>query len=232
MFPRTEDPEISRRLQLAEVLVFLFLILPSLSYSFLAARPGTPGFELTAIATILRDLALVSLIVYFARRNREPMTRLGWNWNDLPREVAIGALLFLPMFYGAAAIESGLTHLGFSTPKKILPALVPAKTSTDIALALLLVIVVAFAEETIFRGYLIVRLTSGTGSLLAAVVLSSVIFSFGHGYEGSAGVATVGFMGLVFALVYVWRQSLVAPMVMHFLQDFVVIVLGTLFRSK
>jgi len=38
-------------------------------------------------------------------------------------------------------------------------------------------------------------------------------------------VVTVGVMGLVFALVYLWRQSLVAPMVMHFLQDFIGIVL-------
>jgi membrane protease YdiL (CAAX protease family) len=27
-------------------------------------------------------------------------------------------------------------------------------------------------------------------------------------------------LGLMFAVVYVWRQSLVAPIVMHFLQDF------------
>jgi membrane protease YdiL (CAAX protease family) len=57
------------------------------------------------------------------------------------------------------------------------------------------------------------------------VILSAGIFSLGHGYEGTAGVATVGLMGLIFALVYIWRKSLVAPMIMHFLQDFLVIVL-------
>jgi len=36
----------------------------------------------------------------------------------------------------------------------------------------------------------------------------------------------VGGMGLVFALVYLWRGSLVAPIVMHFLQDFIGIVLA------
>jgi membrane protease YdiL (CAAX protease family) len=52
-----------------------------------------------------------------------------------------------------------------------------------------------------------------------------VIFSLGHGYEGTAGVITVGMMGIVFAPVYMWRKSLVAPIVMHFLQDFIGIVL-------
>jgi membrane protease YdiL (CAAX protease family) len=71
-----------------------------------------------------------------------------------------------------------------------------------------------------------------TASPAVAVVLSAAIFSLGHGYEGSAGVVTVGVMGLVFALVYLWRKSLVAPMVMHFLQDFIGIILLPLFGLK
>jgi membrane protease YdiL (CAAX protease family) len=84
-------------------------------------------------------------------------------------------------------------------------------------------------SNSIFRGYLILRLKAITASPAAAALLSDGIFSLGHGYEGSAGVVTVGFMGLVFALVYMWRESLVAPIVMHFLQDFIVIVLLPLF---
>jgi uncharacterized protein len=42
---------------------------------------------------------------------------------------------------------------------------------------------------------------------------------------------TVGAMGAVFALVYVWRGSLLAPIVMHFLQDFLGIVLVPLLRQ-
>ena len=45
-------------------------------------------------------------------------------------------------------------------------------------------------------------------------------------------MVTVGTMGLVFAVIYLWRQSLVAPMVMHFLQDFIGIVLAPLLGLK
>ncbi len=62
-------------------------------------------------------------------------------------------------------------------------------------------------------------------SMGAAVISSSLVFSIGHGYEGTVGLATVGVMGVVLALVYLWRKSLVAPMVLHFLQDFIGIVL-------
>jgi membrane protease YdiL (CAAX protease family) len=73
-------------------------------------------------------------------------------------------------------------------------------------------------------GYLILRLTAVTGGVGTAAILSAIIFSIGHGYEGTAGVATVGVMGLGLAAVYLWRRSLIAPVVMHFLQDCLAIV--------
>jgi membrane protease YdiL (CAAX protease family) len=93
-------------------------------------------------------------------------------------------------------------------------------------LSFFLVIIVAIAEETIFRGYLLLRFQEVRLTPSTAVLCSALIFSLGHGYEGASGVVTVGFMGAVFALVYFWRGSLVAPMVMHFLQDFIGIVLA------
>ncbi len=84
---------------------------------------------------------------------------------------------------------------------------------------------VTLAEETLFRGYLILRLRPLLASMPAAIIVSSFIFSLGHGYEGTSGVITVGVMGAVLALIYVWRKSLVAPVVIHFLQDLLAIVL-------
>ncbi|MCU0918257.1 MAG: CPBP family intramembrane metalloprotease [Planctomycetes bacterium] len=71
---------------------------------------------------------------------------------------------------------------------------------------------------------MILRLRTATRSTTAAVLLSAVIFAPGHGYAGSLGMATVGFMGLVLSLVYLWKQSLIAPMVLHFIQNFIAII--------
>jgi len=95
-----------------------------------------------------------------------------------------------------------------------------------------MVAVVAVAEETIFRGYLLLRFQTLLRSPALGVLMSSVIFSLGHGYEGSAGLVTVGVMGAVFAVIYLWRRSLVAPIVMHFLQDFLSIVLAPLLGQR
>jgi membrane protease YdiL (CAAX protease family) len=211
--------------QLLEVSVFLFLIMPSLLLSFFAIKQGSVSFAFTAIATILRDVGLVCLILFFLWRNRESIRQIGWTFENGWREIALGLVLFPPVFVGAGLLENLLQSLGFSTPATPLPSLTTPRDLGDLLLALVLVLVVALAEETIFRGYLTLRFENLTASRAVAVLLSAVIFSLGHGYEGTAGVLTVGTLGLVFAIIYRWRQSLVAPIVLHFLQDFLAIVL-------
>jgi membrane protease YdiL (CAAX protease family) len=213
-----------------EVCVFLFLIVPSLALSFVGTGQGNIDFPIVALATILRDLALVSLVLFFIWRNAEPVQRIGWTLKNGWRESALGAALFVPFFFAGSALESILRGAGFSAPSKPLPNFLTATDIGGLVLALVLVIVVAIAEETIFRGYLILRFKVVFANPSGALFLSAFVFSLGHGYEGSAGVVTVGFMGLIFGLVYLWRQSLVAPMVMHFLQDFIGIVLIPLMK--
>jgi membrane protease YdiL (CAAX protease family) len=218
----------SRREQLWEVLVFLFLIVPSMLFSFLAIKQGTVGFTLTAVSTIARDLGLLALILFFIWRNREPIFRLGWTFKHGWRDILLGIGLSIPVFFGAGFLESLLLRIGFTVPSTPTPSFLTILDTAQILLATVLVVVVAVAEETIFRGYLMLRFKGITASTAVAVILSAFIFSLGHGYEGSAGVVTVGTMGAVFALVYVWRKSLVAPMTMHFIQDFVSIVVVAL----
>jgi membrane protease YdiL (CAAX protease family) len=228
-----EEPEkrpcipLSLKEQQLELVVFLFLIVPSLAYSFVAtgSASGTGSVTLptTAIAIILRDLALVSLVLFFLWHNVEPVKKIGLTLVHGYRDAAIALILFPPLFYLMLRLDTYLTGIGFSN---VWEATAPVTTGIpDPVLAIVLVIVVAIAEETIFRGYLMLRLEGISGSIAVAVVFSSVIFAIGHGYEGSAGVITVGIMGLIFALIYAWRKSLVAPIILHFLQDLTVIVL-------
>ncbi len=186
----------------------------------------------TAIATIFRDLALVSLVAFFLWRNGEEPERIGWNFRSGSQNVILGTALFVVVFFGSSYLDRLLLAIGFSAPSTPTPKFLAVHGPSEYMLALVLVVVVAFAEEIIFRGYLIVRINAITGSTTWAVILSSVIFSLGHGYEGTAGVITVGSMGLAFAVVYVWTGSLAAPIVMHFLQDALVIVVLPLVAHK
>jgi membrane protease YdiL (CAAX protease family) len=227
-----ESTLFSRKEQSLEVLVFLFLIAPSVAFSFFAIKQGNVGFTITAIATILRDLSLVALVLFFIWRNKESFRSIGWVVRKGWKEVLIGILLFPPLFFATSILERLLVGAGFSSPSTPLPELEAIGGVLQTILGVILVIIVAISEETIFRGYLMLRFKNIFSSPSAAVVLSFIIFSLGHGYEGTAGVVTVGFIGFIFAVVYLWRGSLIAPAVMHFMQDFLGIVLLPLLISK
>ncbi len=167
------DAEFARREQLRELMVFLSLIVPSIAISFLAVRQGSLSFALTALATILRDLGLISLIAFFLWRNGESSERIGWSTRKGWRNAFLGVALFVPVFMGAGLLEQFLTAAGFTAPATPTPRWLTAKGPLEFLLAGVLVVVVAIAEEIIFRGYLILRFTAltakppdGCGSLL------------------------------------------------------------------
>lgn len=220
-----------RKVQLIEVMVFLFLIVPSMVISLFLVDKTPLRFMTVAISSIMSDLALVSLVLYFIWRNNEPLKQIGWTIKNVRQDIGWGLLLFLPVAYCANVLERILHKAGLSAPTKI-PSFLVATGSAKVLLACILVIVVAVVEETIFRGYLILRFKAVTGRTGAAVLLSSVIFALGHGYEGLAGMVSIFSLGIIFAVVYLWRKSLVAAMVMHFMIDFSSIVLAASLHAK
>jgi uncharacterized protein len=189
------------------------------------------SFVLTAAAIIFRDVGLVCVILLFLWRHGETISRIGWAWTRPGRELIIGAVCFLPVF-PATLLGRVLLGVGLSPPATPLPSFLNDKGPAEALLAVLLVTAVALAEETIFRGYLLLRFQSILESATVSELLSSVIFALGHRYEGTAGLVTVGVMGAAFAVVYLWRGSLVAPIVMDFLRDFLSVVLLPLLGLK
>jgi len=219
--------------QILELAVFLLLLVPQLVLAlFMAPTEAIEpiAFPSIASAIILRNLALVALIVFFLwvsgeARSEPPFACLGWDLRDAPREIAIGIALFLPMTLSAAIVDALLRAAGLSGPISPTPVFAP-EGALEIALAFVLVVVVAIAEETIFRGYLIHRFRTLSGSLPLAIAGSSLLFAMGHAYQGASGLIAVGVIGVFLALVYTWRKTLVAVTTMHFLQNFIGIVLA------
>lgn len=221
----------TRRVSIIESIVFLLVLVPSMGFlTFGGGHAGSLRFPVVATAIVLHDITLTVLALYLVWRNGEGLRAVGWRPGGIAREAAVGVALFLPLFVGVAAIESMLHFAGFPAPPPPPPFLLP-HSNLDYALALALLVVVAVSEETVFRGYLFLRFTQATGSRVAAVLASSVLFALGHAYQGSLGVVAVGVIGLVFALVYLWRGSLVAPMTMHFIQNCIGLLIAPRFMT-
>lgn len=214
---------LSRGQQLIEVVVFLLLLAPSLIFSAASGIPENARFSLVATSTIVQDIAFLALAIYLVWRDGNGLRPIGWRAQHPGKEIFVGIVLFIPFYFGMISLEHVLQLLGLSAPAQPPTYLIPTSVA-EYPLALAFLVVVAIAEETVFRGYLILRLSAVTGRS-GAVLISSIVFALGHGYQGTLGIAAIGVIGVVFALVYLWRGSLVAPMVMHFLQDFMGVIL-------
>jgi uncharacterized protein len=64
----------------------------------------------------------------------------------------------------------------------------------------------AFGEEFVYRGYLLNRIArvfgETPGAWKGALIVTSILFGLGHGYQGASGMIAAGLGGFVFGLLY------------------------------
>ena len=91
-------------------------------------------------------------------------------------------------------------------------------------------ITAGICEEIIYRGYLMLYITSvlAIEAMWPAALLSSLGFGLGHTYQGPKGVLKVILLGLVFAGLYMLTGSIWLLIVLHAVLD---LVYGSLWRA-
>lgn len=88
------------------------------------------------------------------------------------------------------------------------------------------VIIAPIVEEIIFRHYMIGRLTDiygdETKGVLISILISSLIFSLGHAYQGLFGVLASLLKGVLFACLYlIYKRNIIIPTFAHGLHNFI-----------
>ena len=86
-----------------------------------------------------------------------------------------------------------------------------------------LAITAGICEEILYRGYLMVYITSAIAieGVLPAALLSSLAFGLGHAYQGPKGVLKTGLLGLAMAGLYLLTGSIWPLIVLHAVIDLV-----------
>jgi membrane protease YdiL (CAAX protease family) len=126
-------------------------------------------------------------------------------------------LLFGPIAYWVLA-RSGSQSFG---------AGIEAVSQLPTAYLILTIVIVAPAEELLYRGYAIARLSDLAGSYLLASIISVVAFGLAHvPMWGWAPAATTIVSGGIVTVVYLWRQDIVALILAHIATDLYGIVLA------
>ena len=127
--------------------------------------------------------------------------------------VARGVVLYL----GNEASVRVLDYLGIGYSEDLRGALAPDSVFGWGLLLVVVLPVIAVAEELLFRAAFIGGLEASLGvSPWLLVALSSIFFAIGHGIQGAGGVIVTGALGAVLGVAYVLTSSLLLVCVAHY----------------
>jgi uncharacterized protein len=201
------------------------VLLLLLGFSFVGAHldlPGTiraHGRVPSYLVVIVMEWATVAFIWWGLSRRAIPVSDLvGGSWArpvQFLRDLAI-ALAFI-LIFGVAVVQ-GLAYLLKVTPPETVRAVLP-ETRSEMIVWVLMSLTAGFCEELIFRGYLQRQFSALTHSLGGGILLQSVVFGLGHGYQGWKLMVVIAIYGAFFGLLAHWRRSLRPGMLAHALQD-------------
>lgn len=89
----------------------------------------------------------------------------------------------------------------------------------------LVVITVAVTEEVLFRAYPIERIAEMTGSVWIAAAVSLIVFILLHVPMWGVGhIFNIGGISIILVALYTWQRRLAPVVIMHFLTNFVLLV--------
>lgn len=169
------------------------------------------------LPTIILQLLILFVVLLVAKLEGGGANSLGYGRFTL-NKVVIGCAFFLGAWLVLSILAILIDLAGFAEFKD--PTIFLPQTFPDKIIWTILAIVVAFAEETAFRGYALTRLESITKNRILTAIVVSLAFSTGHFYQGAGGLIVIFVYGLMFAALFYKTGSIWPGIVAHFLQDF------------
>ena len=219
------------RFLLEMILCFLTFFLPG----YLAQGFGPVAGPVSAsvmIQSIVLGIPQFLLLVYIASLSREtPMESWGFT-----RFGATDALRVILVLIGCFAIFTPFAVLVMALPSsagKYMASGFRWKLAgpSQIPLAVAFGLVAGYREEFFFRSYMLHRMDQLGAPAALSVIISTVLFSAGHLYQGPLGVATSTALGVLFAGVYLRRGNLHVIAIAHGLYNASVLCLSLLRTS-
>ena len=147
---------------------------------------------------------------------------LGFGWNVdtgflLGLALTAAAIVVMMRQYGGLDNASEKTRESLRRQIGDLEFMMP-RNNTELGRFYAVSATAGIVEETLWRGYMFWYLAH-IMPLWAAAIVTSVIFGFGHIYQGVANVPKIILVGGVFAGLYLLTGSLWLPMLLHAVFD-------------
>ncbi len=206
----------------------LVLVLGFLSIANLKSGHGAHsghGHVRIYLATIAYEWLFTVYVWWGLRRSGGTLRELiGGRWKSIEDflidiAVATGTWIGTLLVIAVAAIAMGMDHSGsLDDARKQIGFLAP-QSGFEVFLWICLSATAGFCEEVLFRGYLQKQFTRLLRNQWIAVLVVSILFGLGHGYEGPQRMVLIAILGLSFGVLSILRKSLRPAMMAHTLQD-------------
>ena len=190
------------------------------TFATLGFRPqgadGTLNIGFVAVLSLADTVFLVALIVAFLRSHGENVREVFLGDRPILAEIRAG----LPMTVAVYAIALVV----LATTRVIAPWLRTVeqnplqdlmKTPLHALIFAVVVVVAGGVREELQRAFLLRRFEQALGGRTVGVVVASIGFGLGHWVQGADAMVATALLGAFWAIVYLRRRSVVAPMVSH-----------------
>jgi uncharacterized protein len=172
------------------------------------------GF-VTALSLLDAGL-LVGLIVFFLRAQGERPRDVFLGRRPAGGEVILGLQLIPVVFLFVLVLLLLIRALApwlHDVPDNPLEAML--RTAADAWIFGVVVVIAGGVREELQRAFILHRFEQHLGGAWVGLVLFSVAFGLGHIDQGRDAVIATAALGAFWGVVYLWRRSVVAPMVSH-----------------
>ncbi|MFH1571816.1 MAG: CPBP family intramembrane glutamic endopeptidase [Gemmatimonadota bacterium] len=179
-----------------------------------------------SLAMGIATIAVVALLLLLAG---EGPGHLGFSARPMGRQLGFGVLFGLLIWIFDTFVSSPV--VGALLPEDSAKGVDMSRLFTDLRLLPLWTLAGllkgGFSEE-LWRIFGLTRFEKWLGrpGLVLALVLGSVVFGFGHLYQGARGLVTTELVGLLYALVYLRRRRALEAVFAHSTFNLVSIALG------
>lgn len=173
---------------------------------------------ITGFVLIEAAVALM-LVLALLHLHREKLRDLGLHAAGWRKNVAIGLALVPCLFLinGSVALLIRRFFPAFYMERN--PLIDTIRTPRDLALFLFAVLFAGGLKEEIQRAFILTRFRDHLGGASVGLVVWSLAFGAQHYVQGVQGAVAAALFGLVFGIVYLVRNSLLAPIVAHGIYD-------------
>lgn len=174
----------------------------------------SPPFIFTL--SLLDAVLVVGFIFLFLRAHHESPRQVLLGGRGILRESLVGLAVLPIVFALAIAMLAGILtfapHL-HNVPQNPLEDML--RNRSDALIFAAVVMIAGGVREEIQRGFIIHRFGQYLGGAGWGVLVHSVLFGIGHAEQGMDAILITGLLGALWALLYITRRSIVAPLVSH-----------------